>query len=709
MRKTATPDPLPRADRAAVTAAALVGGLLIAQLVAGRAVRDALFLSAYSVSSLPGMILVSALLSLWGAVGFASALARRPPAAVLTAALALQALLLAGEWGLAAGRPRLVAAALYIQVALLGPGLVSAFWSLVSERFDPHTARRVMGRIGTGASVGGVVGGVLAWAGARVLPVPALLPGLAATSLLALGALRRLQPAGVPEDARDGPAAGVGAGLRAIREFPYLRQLASLVAVGALADVLLDYLLKAGAARAFADGSELARFFSVFYAGVALLTLVLQAAATRPSLERMGLSGTVSLQPAGVALASAAGLLSPSLAGAVVARGLGGALRDSLFRSGYELFYAPLPPSQKRRTKALVDIAADKLGALLGAGVVMALAAQPFFSDRWLWLLALLAMVASVLLARRLHHGYVRALEQSLRSGLVALEPDEVADSTTRLTLSRTALDRDSLLAEIRALHGETRPEGAPASGDTFGELAEGLRSGQPERIRGALATMGSPDPGLAHLVVALLARDDVFPDVLRSLRRVAPRMTGQLVDALVDSHQPSRVRRRIPRVLKASPTPRAVEGLLLGLSDTDFAVRRACGAVLAWMRDRHAGLAVPAPAVYAAVVRELEAPATDPEAQLDHVFALLSAAGEAEPLRATRWALRGQDQHLRGTALEYLEQVLPDAVRQPLLRRLGAAWTPPARPRALDEVEEELRRSAVSLPRGPATRRRGP
>jgi hypothetical protein len=542
--------------------------------------------------------------------------------------------------------------------------------------------------------------------GARVLPVEALLPGLSAVSLLALLGLPRLRPVTPPEATAERGVGAVREGVRSIRGFPYLGQLASLVALGALADMLLDYLLKAGAARSFTDGAELARFFSLVYTSVALLTLLVQASAARPALERVGLSGTVLFQPAAVALAALAGLAAPGLASAIAARGLGGALRDSLFRSAYELFFTPLPAWQRRRSKALVDVAADKLGALVGAGVVLLVAGPRIASDRWLWLLALVAMLASVALARRLHRGYVRALEQSLRSGVVVLASDEVQDSTTRLTLTR-ALDRKTLLAEIRALNGEPATARPTTSGDPFLHLVEELRSGQPERIRGALLAAGDPDPGLAHLMVALLDRDDVLPQVLRALRRVAPRITGQLVDALVDPRQPSRVRRRIPRVLKAAPTPRAVEGLLLGLGDADFAVRRAAGAVLAWMRDRHAGLVVPAAPVYAAVTRELDGPAADPEALLDHVFMLLSAVGGGEPLKVTRWALRGQDARLRGTALEYLEHVLPEAVRRPLLRRLGEAGAALARPRPLDQLEEELRRSAVSLPR--VTERRHP
>src|SRR5262249_2017970 len=137
----------------------------------------------------------------------------------------------------------------------------------------------------------------------------------------------------------------------------------------------------------------------------------------------------------------------------------------------------------------------------------------------------------------------------------------------------------------------------------------------------------------LAHLLIELLDRDDVFPQVLRVLRRVAPRIAGQLIDALVDADRRPLVRRRIARVLKAAPTARAMDGLMLGLADTDFRVRRDCGVVLGWMGERHPEL-LPADArVHAAVAHELEAPAADADAQLDHVFTLLSVVGERDAL----------------------------------------------------------------------------
>ena len=46
--------------------------------------------------------------------------------------------------------------------------------------------------------------------------------------------------------------------------------------------------------------------------------------------------------------------------------------RGSFFRSGYELFYTPIPAVEKRAAKAIVDVGFDRLGDAVGGGLVRA-------------------------------------------------------------------------------------------------------------------------------------------------------------------------------------------------------------------------------------------------------------------------------------------------------------------------------------------------
>jgi hypothetical protein len=90
-----TTDP---SQRSAVLAAMLAAGALVAQQVAGRATRDALFLSSFPVSALPLAMIGSAVASALAVLGFSAALSRRSPARVVPLALAAGTGLLLAEW-----------------------------------------------------------------------------------------------------------------------------------------------------------------------------------------------------------------------------------------------------------------------------------------------------------------------------------------------------------------------------------------------------------------------------------------------------------------------------------------------------------------------------------------------------------------------------------------------------------------------------------
>jgi HEAT repeat protein len=185
--------------------------------------------------------------------------------------------------------------------------------------------------------------------------------------------------------------------------------------------------------------------------------------------------------------------------------------------------------------------------------------------------------------------------------------------------------------------------------------------------------------------------------EVLRALRRVAPAVTGQLLDALLDPSKDPAVRRRLPRVLKVCATPRAVHGLLLGLGDTRLDVRAQCALALASITSRHPELDVSRADVFSVVRREVSDAEGAPD--LDHVFTLLSLVLEREPLQIALQALRGPDRALRGTALEYLENVLPEGLRQALWPSLGERIPPPRAPRPRQDVMNELLSSSAAVP----------
>ena len=106
--------------------------------------------------------------------------------------------------------------------------------------------------------------------------------------------------------------------------------------------------------------------------------------------------------------------------------------------------------------------------------------------------------------------------------------------------------------------------------------------------------------------VLELLAWDDVTSHVRRALERTADRHVGLLVDALLDGGTEFAIRRRIPRVLVSVPTQRALDGLILGLSDPRFEVRYQCSRAMDRMLVAEPMLQVDSLRIYQVVEREL-------------------------------------------------------------------------------------------------------
>jgi hypothetical protein len=176
-------------------------------------------------------------------------------------------------------------------------------------------------------------------------------------------------------------------------------------------------------------------------------------------------------------------------------------------------------------------------------------------------------------------------------------------------------------------------------------------------------------DRHLVPHVISLLARDDMTDDVVRLLRDVADRATGQLVDAMLDPSLAPIIRRRLPQVLAGSGSRLAIIGLLDALNDSEFEVRFRAAGALVRSREAHPDRMVPQDVIFRTALAEigrsrafLEHRASDPgpTKALELVFRILSLALDPEPLNLAQRAFRSADPQLRGTALEYLETVLP-------------------------------------------------
>jgi ATP/ADP translocase len=675
--------------------APLIAAALIAQQVGANAIRDGLLLSLFPVQSLPYFMAGAAVLAIFATPLFGRVLARLGPGRLAPALFASNSALFLVEWGLLGWRPSAAAVLLYMHSSVLGAIAISSFWSLLNERFDAHSAKLLMARVAGAATLGGLIGGVGAervtalFSPGTLLPLLGLVGVVPVAGALAVG---RGAPANVSR-AENEP--DLGGGWTQIRRQPLLRNLAVVIALAAMLAALVDYLLKAEAVAYFGRGPHLVRFFGLFYAGTALTAVLIQAALGRVVLGRLGLGGSVASHSAVVGATAVLGFALPMPVGGILSRGLDLVVRGSTFRAGYEMLYTPLAEATKRSAKSVIDVAIDCAGKGAGAMLILLLVSiaplHPLVSVN---AFAAAVAIGEFVIARRLQAEYVSALAGGLRRQSADLE-QAVDYSMTDFTVVGTmaGLDRAAVLEALRA-SGPVQTSAPPAD-PVVAAIIE-FRSGDLERIRASLRDPPR-DPLIISSLVPLLARDGVLRPVVSALAGFGARAAGEMVSALQDPGTRDVIRRRLPLALKSCPSEIARDGLLAALHDSDLEIRLRSGRALLALTDEHPELLQPFPAVLALVERDLKN-GGDTHRVREHVFNLLALALEREPMRIAARALMTEDVYVRGTALEYLETVLPAPLFSALRPLVAAPEPPSARRRPAGEVRADLIRAGMTM-----------
>ena len=687
--------------------------VMLGHQVASKAFRDAAFLAVFPATALPLMVIGATVPVVAVVPVFARLLERFGPRLVVTTGFLGSAALHALEWNLSSRVPW-VAVLVYLHVAGLGALLLSGFWSMVSERFEPRTARASFGRIAAAGTVGGALGGVAAERIAVTpLPVDFMLLLLATLHVLCAIGVAWLGRAPVLLPGTDEAPSDRVFAFQALRESPHIRTIAFMMVLATAGAGVLDYLLKWRASVEFTTGPELLRFFAVFYGAIQVVSFFAQGGAARV-VEKFGIGRSMSSLPAGAGLSSAIALLFPVLPIIALARGIDAVLRNSSFRSGYELLFVPMGAAERRRIKTFLDVTCDRAGEALGALLVYVLL---FTSTKFLTneLLGLVIAISGGALwfGRRLDRLYLGVVEQQLVKH-AELTPVILGSESGWTVLN---LPTPPPLAETKTHKAVVMAP--PRKDDPRVRILAELRSGDRTRVEIALHALTKPDRTQVAQVIDLLAWDDLVPSARPVLERVAPLHVGLLVDVLLDPATDFAVRRRIPRILGTLTSPRALDGLVHGLDDARFEVRYQCSRAIDRMLAKDSTLTVDAGQMLAHVERELSVPLQvwqghrlidqpdrdDPAAHddptdlrhrnLEHVFSLLATVLPREPLEVALRGIRSPNYGLRGLALEYLESVLPP----PILARLWQVVDVPSRDApertSPEHALEQLRASA--------------
>ena len=403
------------------------------------------FIGALGADNLPYVqlaagLLIGLLMPLYGyAVG------RLPQRWRLPVTQAAQALLLVVFWFLFQTGANWVSIAFYLLVFVLGILLISQFWTLANDIYDPRQARRLFGFIGGGASLGGAAGAALTALAVRevgtdnLLLVSAAALGGCVIIVTAIGSHAKL-------------TADVGAGVvrqrgggsemyRILRDSRHLQVIALIIGFAAIGATIVEQQLNM-AAEAI-QGSSSTDLITGFLAEVtfylSIVSFIIQIGLTGQIHRSLGLLFALLVLPMSLGATATIILLNGVLWAPAVARVVDTSLRYSLDKTTREVLFLPLPSDIKYKVKPFIDVTMDRLAKSLGALLILALIKPWGLNLDWpqLSYASLIVTGLWVVLVLRARDEYLRAFRQSLgaRSMELGAVRLDVADATTSETL----------------------------------------------------------------------------------------------------------------------------------------------------------------------------------------------------------------------------------------------------------------------------------
>lgn len=320
-----------------------------------------------------------------------------------------------------------VARAFFIWVSVFNLFVVSVFWSYMADLYNNEQARRLFGFIAAGGSAGAVLGPLVTASLARSLGVVNLLLVSAALLLLAIVCIHALarwaqreQPARAAQQDR-AIGGGMLSGVQLVLRSPYLLGICVYILLYTMLSTFLYFEQARIVADNFSDSASRARLFALMDLGVNALTIVGQVLVTARIIARFGVSVTLALIPAAVALGFLVLAVFPTLAVLVTFQIVRRAGNFALARPTREILYTVVSREEKYKSKNFIDTVVYRGGDAISGWLHTGLAAAGMG-------LSAIALVAVPVALAWLYTGVALGRKQeALRAGSEQPIPSQVA------------------------------------------------------------------------------------------------------------------------------------------------------------------------------------------------------------------------------------------------------------------------------------------
>jgi ATP/ADP translocase/CRP-like cAMP-binding protein/HEAT repeat protein len=344
-------------------------------------------------------------------------------------------------------RSEWISVGFYFYGLILGLLLISQFWTLANDVYDPRQAKRLFGFIGGGSSLGGATGAALTrflveelGTNNMLLVSAAILTGC---FFIVTNVLRREKQAGKADYTKTGEEEGVSGGeaIKLLRESRHLQIIAMVIAFAAIGAAIIEQQLNMATAEQKTSTDAITAFLAEVTIYLSLVGLAVQVLLTSRIHRFLGIGFALMILPMGLGTTAVIMLFNSGLWAPGLARVLDTSLRYTVDKTTREILFLPLPGDIKYRAKPFVDVTVDRLSKGLGALLLLVLIKEWGFNLSWQQLsyASLTVMALWVFAALRARREYLLAFRRSIEQQHV--EAAEIRIDTADLSSLETLVE----------------------------------------------------------------------------------------------------------------------------------------------------------------------------------------------------------------------------------------------------------------------------
>jgi ATP/ADP translocase len=352
--------------------------------------------------------------------------------------------------------------------------VMTQFWMVVNDIFNPREAKRLIGFFGSGGILGGIAAGVvtaliakkgeehelfilvMALLGACIFVVRAIFAWQKKVTGIASPSVQNS-----PSQAKEIEPAGFKVSFDTVRKDRYLRLLAAAIILTVIVSTFIDWQYKSVVDQNPWAKANLTRFFGIFQSGLLVFSLLIQILLTSNLVKRFGILLLLMVFPAILILGAVGIAVWATLLLGILIKGSDKSFSYSVNQSARELLYIPVAPEKKYKAKAFIDMFVNRFSKTTGAAILFGvfllvpnIPDHPEIRIRYVSIVSVCFLIAWIILNLKISKAYVSTVKEKL--GREWERGDRIVDRAMDVETAKLvfdALESKNRSPDLHAMH----------------------------------------------------------------------------------------------------------------------------------------------------------------------------------------------------------------------------------------------------------------